>query len=128
MMLIVANYEMAGLINTSDLGFDMFSFLEFIKKKLIGFLVKIIVRIKDIIVKAILNFFKNKVLPLILKWAESRLLEQLEGYLATLLEALECVMIFDVFGFKKVKTAIDDVNYADIIQTEKVMPDSDNTC
>lgn len=128
MLLIVANYEMAGLIDTSNLGFDMFSFLEFIKKKLIGFLVKLIVKIKDIIVKAILNFFKKKVLPLILKWAEKLLIEKLEGYLATLLEALECVKIFDIFGYKNVKTAIDDVNYADIVQTEKVLPDSDNTC
>ena len=128
MLLIIANYEMAGLVNAANMKFDMFYFLEFIKKKLIGFLVKLIVKIKDIIIKALLRFFKNKVLPLILKWAEMRLLEQLEGYLAALLEALECVKIFDIFGHKNILTAIDDVNYADIIQTEKVIPDSDNTC
>ena len=127
MLLVIANYEMAGLVDVSNLQFDMFSFLEFLKKKLIGFLVKLIVKIKDIIVKALLKFFKEKVMPLILKWAEKRIFEQIEGYLATLLEALECI---NIFGFARgnILTNIDDVNYADIIQTQKVVPDSNNTC
>ena len=127
MLLVIANYEMAGLVDTSDLQFDMFTFLEFIKKKLIGFLVKLVVKIKDIIVKALLRFFKEKIMPLILKWAEKHILEQIEGYLATLLEALECVKIFG-FARRNILTEIDDVNYADIVQSEKVVPDSNNTC
>jgi len=127
MLLVIANYEIAGLVDTTNLQFDMFSFLEFIKKKLIGFIVRLVVKIKDVIVKALMKFFKEKIMPLILKWAEKRILEQIEGYLATLVEALECVKIFGG-GFGNVLTSIDDVNYADIVLTEKVVPDSNNPC
>lgn len=122
MTLIIINYDAAGLIDVQTLlDGNMNVILEFIKQKLLGFIIRLVKLLKDIIINAVLNFLIQKITPLIAKWKSMRIMEQIEDYLVVLHQALECITIFQ-FG-TNVLTVIDDVNYADIVP-EKITPET----
>ena len=65
-----------------------------------------------------MNFLSTKLKPLVLKFMAKKLLEELEYYLDLLRQALECINLFGWPFGRKTLTAIEDVNYADIVQTK----------
>ena len=122
MALIVVNYEIAGAMNLSEIDTtsSIDTILDFVKTKMLGLFAALIKKIKDLIVQAVLDFFNKKIAPLITKYVTAKLLEQLEGYLDLLRQAMECINVFGfpyLFG-NGVSTGLDEVNYADITQTK----------
>jgi hypothetical protein len=122
MTLILANYEIAGIVNLSALNPNTSSgiIMNFVRTKMLGVFAALIRRTNDLIINAVFSFFNKKVTPLVMKYAASKTLEQLQYYLELLMQALECI---DIFGFpymlgNGVKTGIDNVNYADITRTK----------
>lgn len=119
MALLITNYEIAGALNLSeiDINHSPGIVLDFFKTKMLGLFGALIKKIKDMVVQAVLNFFNTKVMPLIQKYITARLLEQLLYYTELLREALDCIAIF---GWREVKTNIDEVNYADITPVKTI--------
>ena len=119
MALLIVNYEIAGALNLSevDVNHSPGIVLDFLKTRLIGLFGALIKLIKDMVVKAVLDFFNRKVMPLIQKYITARLLEQLLYYTELLREALDCIAIF---GWREIRTNIDEVNYADITPVKTI--------
>jgi len=122
MALIMVNYEIAGSLNLSEISTNnsIDTVISFVKQKMLGLFAALIKKIKDLIVKAVLDLFKKKIEPLIAKYAAAKLREQLENYLDLLRQAMECI---ELFGFpyllgNGLKTDIEEVNYADITQVK----------
>ena len=118
MALIIVNYEIAGALNLSEININspMDTILSFVKQKMLGLFAALIKKIKDIVVKAVLDLFNKQIQPLIAKFMAAKLLEQLENYTDLLRQAMECI---DIFGFPYIlgnglRTNIEEVNYADI--------------
>ena len=120
MALILMNYEIAGSLNLSEINMNssIEAVLSFVKQKMLGLFAALVKRIKDSIIKAVLDLFKAKIEPLIAKYTAAKLLEQLENYLDLLRQAMECVTIFGLpyLLSNGIETGIDEVNYADITQ------------
>ena len=124
MLLLAVNYDIAGVVDFRDIDFnDIGAIFDLLKKKLIGMLVRLINKIKDEIIKKLLEFFYEKVLPLVALYMSKLLLENLDYYLRILTSALDCLLIV-TFNRRGVPTQIDDVNYADIIPTQITPPNS----
>lgn len=121
MALLITNYEIAGALNLSqiDVNASVSVVFDFLKTKMLGLFAALVKKIKDMIVKAVYNFFVNKIMPLIQKYITARLLEQLEFYMDLLRQALDCIAIFGWQG-RKVMTGLDEVNYADITPTKTI--------
>lgn len=120
MALIVVNYEIAGALNLSAINTDtsMDAVLDYFKTKMLGVFAALVKKIKEIVIKTVLNFLSTKLKPLVLKFMAKKLLEELEYYLDLLRQALECINLFGWPFGRKTLTAIEDVNYADIVQTK----------
>ena len=120
MALIVVNYEIAGALNLSTINTDtsMDAVLDYFKTKMLGVFAALVKKIKEIVIKAVLNFLSTKLKPLVLQFMAKKLLEELEYYLDVLRQALECINLFGWPFARKTLTAIEDVNYADIVQTK----------
>lgn len=118
MALIILNYEVAGALNLSEININspMETVLSFVRQKMLGIFGALVKKIKDIVVKAVLDLFNKQIQPLITKFMAAKLLEQIENYTDLLRQALECI---DIFGFPYIlgnglRTNIEEVNYADI--------------
>lgn len=109
-------------INAQVMGKTFPSFNEFIYG-IFTILKNLIKQIKDLLLDEILKWLIEKLKPLLQLFASQILLETLTEYRALLEIMLDCI-----FWFKrnKVLTAIDDVNYADIVPS-KGSP-NDNKC
>ena len=114
MTLLYLNYELAGAINLSksyDNRLPTDVVIEGLKRKMLGMLGALVRLLKDLVVNALINLFKKKIIPLITKYTLKKLMEQTQFYLELLSQALECIALF---GFKNGRTSIDEVDYADI--------------
>lgn len=124
MLLLVMNYDLVGVVNFNSIDLnDVGAIFELFKKKLIGILVRLINKIKDELIQKLLEFFYEKVLPLIALYISKKLLENMEYYLMVLKDALDCLLLFK-FSRRGVPTQIDDVNYADIVPLQITPPNS----
>lgn len=121
MALLITNYEIAGALNLSevDQNASVSVVFDFLKTKFLGLFAALVKRIKDMVIDAVLNFFNNKIMPLIRKYITARLLEQINYYTDLLRQALDCIAIFGWQG-RKVMTGLDEVNYADITQYKTI--------
>ena len=120
MALIVVNYEIAGALNLSAINTDtsIDAVMSYFRTKMLGVFAAMVKKIKNIVVEAVLNFFNTKIKPLIVEFMAKKLLEELEYYLDLLRQALECIALFGWPFGRKTPTAIEEVNYADIVQTK----------
>ena len=120
MALIVVNYEIAGALNLSAINTDtsIDAVMSYFRTKMLGVFAAMVKKIKNIVVEAVLNFFNTKIKPLIVEFMAKKLLEELEYYLDLLRQALECISLFGWPFARKNLTSIEDVNYADIVQTK----------
>lgn len=127
LLLLYMNFELMGLTKIEDfIGQDFTKILNLLMNKIFGLLKSIIIFIKDKIVELLLRFFYEKILSLLLQYELILLLERITYWLEILKAALSCVPLFK-FKRNKVLGSIDEVNYADIINTQDT-PESTSTC
>lgn len=82
---------------------------------IISILKNLIKMVIDMVIKWLLDFLISKLKPILELFASILFIEMLNEYRALLQIMLDCLVWFK---FNKVKTAIDDVNYADITKKE----------
>lgn len=121
MLLFVINFEAVGLIKI-DADFD--KIFDVLLKKLLSLFVGLVRYIRDKIIEFLLNLFKEKILPMLVQWSAVLVTESINDWIRLLLEAIQCI---PTFRFKSDLTEIDNVQYADIVQTQNT-PESSQTC
>ena len=129
LLLLYINFTMMGLIRMDEsMGQDFGMILNYLMNKIFSLLKSIIVYIKDKIVLLLLELFYEVILPLLIKQELLLLMERLEYWLRILKAALLSLPLLK-FNFKKNKifSAIEDVNYADIDNSQNT-PESTATC
>lgn len=116
MLLFCINLDTMGLINLEGLSSGDINLVnDFIFRKLAGIIKKLVLQIKDAIVKYLLEIVKKEVKKLIDEVAIIILLEQLNDYIRLLNQIMECIR---KFGIGTTVSGIDEVTYADIIPEE----------
>lgn len=123
MLLFVINFQIMGLINISDIK-STDDIMNLLVRKLLSIIVSIVRYIKDKIVDFLFKLFLTKIQPLLIEWGALILNEKLAAWIELLEEAISCVPLFKS---TKVLTEIDDVNYADITQTQDI-PETEKKC
>ena len=127
MLLFIINFKELGLIDLKDIK-NTDDVLSFLIQKMLGIIVSLTRYVKDMFVNMILDFVKEKLLPLIIQVKILRIKEIMEAWLLLLAEAMNAFLtIRNTFGAKKIIQGIDDVDYADITPVESV-PQSGNSC
>lgn len=126
MLLFLINLEATGLVNLENNLFehDFGKIFNVILNKILGLTKSIIVLIKNEIIILLLKLFEEKVLPLLIEWKLVIYLEMITYWLVMLKSALNCL---PTFQFPKIISSIDDVNYADIDNSQKT-PESTSLC
>ena len=82
MALVVMNYEIAGAVNLDGITeAKLGPIVEGVRRKLLGIIAAITKKVKDWIIDIVLEFFNEKILPLINKYLTMKLIEQLDYYL-----------------------------------------------
>jgi hypothetical protein len=111
MLLILMNYAMTGMVALHNLN----TIFNFLLNKILGLLKSIILYIKDKIIELLLKFFYQKVLPLLVKYTLVLMKERNTAWLEILSIALSCLPKISLPKRTGIKWAIDNVEYADII-------------
>ena len=118
MLLFCINLDTMGLINLKGIASgDIDLINDFIFRKLSGIIKKLIVQIKDLIVKYLLEIVRKTINKKIEEVAILLLLEQMDDYIRLLNQIMECIR---KFGIGTTVSGIDEVTYADIIPEEKI--------
>ena len=123
MLLFLINFQIMGMININDIK-SLNDVMDLILKKMIAIIISLVRYIKDKIVEFLLKLFFDVAEELIVKWGILVLKEKLDAWLTLLAEAISCIPLF---SFGNVLTQIDDVNYADITQTQDI-PKTEEKC
>lgn len=127
MLLIMINFGMMGIVKLDEvLTADVDMIFNLLLNKILSILKAIIKFIKDMIIELLLRFVYEIILPLIIKYILIVYLEQLNDWLLILKAALSCIPVFK-FTRTKMLNAIDEVDYADIINDQNT-PESTATC
>lgn len=123
MLLFVINFEIMGLINVNNIK-SIDDVMELFIKKLLSIIISIVRYVKDKIVEFLYKLFLKYIKPLLIEWGALILAEKLAAWIELLEEAISCIPLFKP---TKALTEIDDVNYADITQTQDI-PESEKSC
>lgn len=123
MLLFLINFQIMGMININDIK-SLNDVMDLILKKMIAIIISLVRYIKDKIIEFLLKLFFDVAEELIVKWGILVLKEKLDAWLTLLAEAISCIPLF---SFGNVLTQIDDVNYADITQTQDI-PKTEEKC
>ena len=123
MLLFLINFQIMGMININDIK-SLNDVMDLILKKMIAIIISLVRYIKDKIIEFLLKLFFDVAEELIVKEGILILKEKLDAWLTLLAEAISCIPLFN---FGKVLTEIDDVNYADITQTQDI-PKTEEKC
>ena len=124
MLLFCINLDVMGLIDLKNIGKKDYSLVsDFIFKKIAAIIKKLIVQIKDFIVRYLLDFIKKEIKKLIDQVAIIMLLEQLNDYISLLIQIIECIRKFSI---GVTVSGIDEVMYADIIPEETAPKNQDD--
>lgn len=127
LLLLYINFDLMGITRSDEvMGQDMGKILNVLMNKIFGLLKSIILAIKDKIVELLLILFYKTIAPLMLKFTLILLRERVIDWLIILRAALNCLPQFK-FTKNKVIGAIDNVDYADIINTQNT-PESTTNC
>lgn len=126
-LLILINFQIMGITSKDDIMVpDQEKIVSLVVNKIIGLIKAIINFIKDKLLEILLEFVYEKILPLITKYMVLIGLEKIQAWIDLLLDSLNCIMMFKL-GFSKSLNQIDEVNYADIV-TDQIIPESNETC
>ena len=127
LLLLYINFDLMGITRSDEvMGQDMGKILNVLMNKIFGLLKSIILAIKDKIVELLLILFYKTIAPLMLKFTLILLRERVIDWLIILRAALNCLPRFK-FTKNKIIGAIDNVDYADIINTQNT-PESTTNC
>ena len=128
MMLIIINMSLSGAVKMNEFGKNDFgALLNLILNKIMGLIKSIIKFVKEKVAEMLFQFILKEIMPLIVKWMAALKIEELKNWLNILIAAVKCLPTMDI---KLPKLGgIDDVNYADIIDTgSTTTPEAASTC
>lgn len=127
-LIIYMNFELLGISKDSEsfLNADLGKILNFILNKMFRLLKSIIKFVLNKVLELLLELLLKKVLPKILKYKCLLILEQIEYWMKVLISAINCLPLFK-FNLPKYISQIDDVQYADIENTQNT-PESTSLC
>lgn len=127
LLLLYINFDLMGITRSDEvMGQDLGKILNVLMNKIFGLLKSIILAIKDKIAELLLILFYKTIAPLMLKFTLILLRERVIDWLIILRAALNCLPQFK-FTKNKIIGAIDNVDYADIINTQDT-PESTTNC
>ncbi len=127
LLLIYLNFSLMGIVRIDEtLGNDLGIILNLLMNKIFALVKSIIIFIKDLIIQILMEFLYKALIPLLLKFLAILLREKIIDWLLILKAALECLPLLK-FQSRKIIGQIEDVNYADIINTQDT-PTSSNNC
>lgn len=125
MLLFIINFEELGLVNLNNIKTNG-DLMSFFMNKMMSIIASIVKYVKDKLVELLLKLLEEKLLPMIEKYIVLVLGENYEYWIALLQEAItSCALVR--FSRQKTLTQIDDVDYADIIPNQNV-PVSGSQC
>ena len=130
MLLIIINMNLSGAVKINEFGKDDFgALLNLVINKIMGLIKSIIKFIIEKIAEMLFQFILNKLMPLIIKWMAALKIEELRNWLNILVAAINCLPQLDLkFNITKLG-GLDEVNYADIIDTGTTStPEASSTC
>lgn len=127
-LIIYMNFELLGISKDSEsfLNADLGKILNFILNKMFRLLKSIVKFVLNKVLELLLELLLKKVLPKILKYKCLLILEQIEYWMKVLISAINCLPLFK-FNLPKYISQIDDVQYADIENTQNT-PESTSLC
>mgnify|MGYP003300287212 CR=1 FL=1 len=131
MLLIVINMSLTGVVKINDFANnDLGLIMNLILNKILGLLKSIVKFIKDLIIELLLKLLFSKLIPLLNKYMGALMKERLEYWLMLLTAAINCLPAIPLFNIKRKRIGgIDEVNYADIINTgTTTTPESSAFC
>lgn len=114
-LLLVNKKIMGSLEDIENIGLD--KLIESLMNSLFFIIKDIIIKLKDMLLEMFLNWVLEELTPLLALFASKLLLETLNVYLSLLKQLLDCFIGFDINNTLK-NNGIDNVNYADIINTQ----------
>ena len=123
MLLFIINFEIMGMININDIK-SIDDIMNLFIKKIISIIISLVKYVRDKIIEFLYKLFVQTIRPIIIKWGVIILAEKLADWIALLEEAISRIPLF---SFATTQTAIDDVNYADITQTQDAT-ESEKSC
>ena len=108
--------SLSGAVKMNEFGKNDFgALLNLILNKIMGLIKSIIKFVKEKVAEMLFQFILKEIMPLIVKWMAALKIEELKNWLNILIAAVKCLPTMDI---KLPKLGgIDDVNYADIIDT-----------
>lgn len=128
MLLLMTNYVMTGVVKLDNFSNnDMGLILNLLLNKILGLTKSVVKWIKDVICELLLKLYYYKVEPHLERYTLVLASERVDAWLKLLNLALSCSMAFKYKKRNKLKTTIDDVNYADITQV-LTLPDNNTKC
>lgn len=126
-LLILINFHMMGIVSLDDLfGTNQSAIIRLLTNKIFALVRSIISYIKDELVRILLEFFVEVILPTIEEYQLLKLKESLDAWIDLLLEAVSYIPLLS-FRRRTTISSIDDVNYADIINEQKT-PETTGGC
>lgn len=126
MLIFILNFQIAGLIDLSDPN-STEDAQEMINDKIFSILKCLIKLLLNKIYQMLLDLFYEYIMPILTAYIIQALIEYMEKWLKLLKEALQCIPMFD-WNKYKLKAQIDNVDYADIINNEKKVPETTQAC
>lgn len=127
LLLIYLNFYLMGITRMDEvMGNDFGKILNLLMNKIFGLVKSIILFIKDKIIELLLKYVYMALMPLLMKFMMLLMKERITDWLIILKAALECLPLLKLQP-RKVIGQIEDVNYADIINTQNT-PTSSNNC
>jgi hypothetical protein len=122
MLLLIINMHLMGIVKIDNFANnDLTIIMNLLLNKILGLTKSIIIFIKEKIIELLLKLYSQKIAPLLIKTAAALAKEKIDDWLIILTAALKCLPRFK-FNKKNIINNIDDVNYADIYNTETSSP------
>lgn len=123
-LLFLINFNVMGIVSVDDLFTENASFvLKFICNKIFAMVRSIILFIKDKFVLLLFRLFIVYSKNLLNSWGALEAMERLDAWLQLLAAIALCI---PKFNFGKSKTEIDEVDYADITESQDVPENTEN--
>lgn len=128
MLIFLINFQIMGLINMDNLIDSFNEVINIILKKMISIVISLVKYVRDKLLDFLVNLFIEYITPLLEKVGILLINEKLSAWINILQEALSCVPIIKFnWGAGNAQSMIDNVNYADITQTQDT-PEVEKTC
>ena len=133
-MLFLINFQIMGIVSVEDLfNTNQNMVIRLITNKILSMVRSVILYVKDMLIKVLLDLFFEVVLPILEKYGLLTLREKLDYWIELLLESMRTIPIFcnsipiNIFAGGKSLQSIEDVRYAEIVNDQN-KPESTGGC